>query len=58
MAQPQPHRSCIVILGIKGTELADIYALLPGTTWSMWVAVGRARDDMDFGSLALGGSRF
>ena len=32
--QSKPDHPCIVIPGIKGTGLENIYALPPATTWS------------------------
>ncbi len=46
-----PSHPCIVIPGIKGTGLENIYELPPVTTWSTWEA-GVVVPDFD--SLALG----
>lgn len=53
MAQPKPNHPCIVIPGIKGTGLENIYALPPVTTWSAWEGVGQALGDVDFDGLSL-----
>jgi len=45
-----PNHPCIVIPGIKGTGLENIYELPPATTWSTWEAGVVAPD---FDSLAL-----
>jgi len=47
---PNPNHPCIVIPGIKGTGLENIYELPPATTWSTWEAGVVAPD---FDSLAL-----
>ena len=47
---PNPNHPCIVIPGIKGTGLENIYELPPATTWSTWEAAVVAPD---FDSLAL-----
>ena len=44
------NHPCIVIPGIKGTGLENIYELPPATTWSTWEAGVVAPD---FDSLAL-----
>jgi len=47
---PNPNHPCIVIPGIKGAGLENIYALPPATTWS----AGEAGVVVpDFDSLAL-----
>lgn len=50
---PNPNHPCIVIPGIKGTGLENIYALPPAATWSMWEGVAQALGDVDFDSLSL-----
>jgi hypothetical protein len=47
---PNTDHPCIVIPGIKGTGLENIYELPPVTTWSTWEA---AVAPPDFDSLAL-----
>lgn len=49
----KPTRPCIVVPGIKGTKLENIYSLPPASTWSMWGAAEQALGDVDFGSLSL-----
>ncbi|HVB33632.1 MAG TPA: hypothetical protein VNJ52_04545 [Patescibacteria group bacterium] len=49
----KPDHPCIVIPGIKGTGLANIYSLPPATTWSAWEAADQSLGDVDFESLSL-----
>lgn len=49
----KPIHPCIVIPGIKGTGLANIYSLPSASTWSAWQAAGQFLGDVDFESLSL-----
>jgi hypothetical protein len=51
-----PNHPCIVIPGIKGTGLQNIYALPPTTTWSTWEGAEQGLGDPHIQNLLLSAS--
>ena len=47
------NRPCVIIPGIQGTALQNIYPIAPQTTWSTLTIIGEKFTPPDFGNLAL-----